>query len=119
MKFTNLDNELQFAIKETKTIAKIIKSGSTCLCCFISNPFVIEWHHVGGRKSSSFLIPLCANCHLLASKNQLSYDLNWNKHEKSEPEKARFVIQDLEFLIDLIKRRFSFGTNRSSSKRVC
>ena len=103
MRFTSLDEDLKFAIKETKILAEIIKKGTTCLTCFISNPFVIEWHHVGGRKNSSFLVPLCANCHVLASKNQFTYDSNWNTSNKLEAEKAKFVISDLEFLINHTK----------------
>ncbi len=109
MKSTNLNDEIIFAIKETKIIAKIIKSGSTCLACFISNPFLIEGHHVGGRKHSSIIIPLCANCHLLASKNQINYGKKWLEFCKTEHEKIQFVIQDLEFLLDKT-RRFYNGT---------
>ncbi len=99
-----VDKELQSAIKETKSIAKLIKSGSTCLVCFVSNPFLIEKHHVGGKKHSSVTIPLCANCHVLVSKNQISYDQKWLEFQKSEPAKAQFVINDLEFLIDKMRR---------------
>ena len=100
------DNELKSAIKETKSIAKLIKSGSTCLVCFTSNPFLIEKHHVGGKKHSSVIIPLCANCHVLASKNQISYDKKWLEFQELEPEKAQFVINDLEFLIGQMRRIF-------------
>ena len=103
MKSIRLDDELKSAIKETKVIAKIIKSGCTCLTCFISNPFLIETHHVGGRKNSSISVPLCASCHVLASKKQLSYDSQWAKTAKFEAEKAQYVISDLEFLINQIK----------------
>lgn len=99
-----VDEELKSAIKETKSIAKIIKSGSTCLVCFISNPFLIEKHHIGGKKHSSVTIPLCANCHVLASKNQISYNKKWLEFQKSEPEKVQFVIKDLEFLIGQARR---------------
>lgn len=98
MKSTSLDAILQSAIKETSTIAKIIESGSTCLLCFVTNPFVIEWHHVGGRKNSSVLLPLCANCHLLASKNQYNYAQHWSKHDKPDYQKILFVLKDLQFL---------------------
>ena len=67
---TKLDDDLKSAIKETRCIAKLILQGSTCLVGFCSNPFVIEWHHIGGKKNSSFLLPLCANGHVLASKIQ-------------------------------------------------
>ena len=101
------DQELNSAIKETKSIGKIIKSGSKCLVCFISNPFLIERHHIGGKKHSSVTIPLCANCHVLASKNQISYGQKWLEFQKSEPEKVQFVINDLEFLIGKMRRIFS------------
>lgn len=93
----NFDSDLESAIKDTKIIAKIIESGSTCLTCFESNPHVIEWHHVGGKKNSSLLVPLCANCHLLASKNQLSYDQIWLK-SKPDSLKLLHVLKDLQFL---------------------
>ena len=99
-----IDQELKSAIKETKSIAKIIKSGSTCLVCFVSNPFLIERHHIGGKKHVSVIIPLCANCHVLASKNQISYGQKWLEFQKLEPEKIQFVINDLEFLIDKMRR---------------
>lgn len=103
-----VDKELQSAIKETRVIAKLIQSGSTCLVCFVSNPFLIEKHHIGGKKHSSVTIPLCANCHVLASKNQISYDQKWLEYQKSEPEKAQFVIKDLEFLIDKMRKIHEF-----------
>ena len=99
-----VDQELKSAIKETKSIAKLIKLGLTCLVCFISNPFLIEKHHLGGKKHSSVIIPLCANCHVLASKNQISYGQKWLEFQKSESEKAQFVINDLEFLIDKMRK---------------
>lgn len=108
MKSTNLDTSLQSAIKETSTIAKIIESGSTCLLCFVTNPFVIEWHHVGGRKHSGVTIPMCANCHVLASKHQIVYGNSWLKG-RTERKKVQYVIQDLEFLLDRL-RNYN-GTN--------
>ena len=99
-----VDTELQSAIKETRVIAKLIKLGSTCLVCFVSNPFLIEKHHVGGKKHSSVTIPLCANCHVLASKNQISYGQKWLEFQKYEPEKIQFIIKDLEFLIDKMRK---------------
>jgi len=101
-----VDQELKSAIKETKSIAKLIKSGSTCLVCFVSNPFLIEKHHLGGKKHSSVIVPLCANCHVLASKNQISYNKKWLEFQKLEPEKVQFVINDLEFLIGQMRRIF-------------
>jgi len=106
--FIQVDQELKLAIKETRVIAKLIKSGSTCLVCFVSNPFLIERHHVGGIKHSSVTIPLCANCHVLASKNQISYDKKWLEFRKLEPEKVQFVINDLEFLIGKMRRIYEF-----------
>ena len=100
------DNKLKSAIKETKSIAKLIKSGSTCLVCFVSNPFLIEKHHVGGKKHSSVTIPLCANCHVLASKNQISYDKKWLEFQELEPAKAQFVINGLELSSEQMKRIF-------------
>ena len=93
----NFDKDLESAIKETIFIAKIIHSGSTCILCFESDPFVIEKHHIGGKKNSSVLLPLCANCHLLASKNQLNYE---KIKSKSNPDslKLLFVLKDLQFL---------------------
>ena len=105
----NLDNELKSAIKETRIIAKLIKSGCTCLTCFVTNPFLIEEHHVGGRKNSSLKVPLCANCHLLASKNQLSYRQNWLGESKTEAERARYVIEDLKFLIRRLEGNYGIN----------
>ena len=109
MRSTNLDKELQSAIRETRVIANLIKSGCTCITCFVANPFLIEEHHVGGRKNSSLKVPLCANCHLLASKNQLSYGQNWLEGGKTEPERARYVIGDLKFLIRRLERNYGIN----------
>ena len=99
MKSTKADNNFEFisAIKETRTIAKIIESGSTCLMCFVSDSCIIEGHHVGGKKNSSFIIPLCANCHVLATKNQLKYPQNWSKSDVPSL-KTLYVLRDLQFL---------------------
>jgi len=108
LKSTRLDESLQSAIKETKIVAKLIQSGSTCLVCFVTNPFLIEWHHVGGRKHSNILLPLCANCHLLASKHQTAYGISWLEG-RTERESVQYVIQDLEFLLDRLRNYI--GTN--------
>jgi len=105
----NLDNELKSAIKETRIIAKLIKSGCTCLTCFVTNSFLIEEHHIGGRKNSSLKVPLCANCHLLATKNQLSYGQNWLLVSKTEAERARYVIEDLKFLIRRLEGNYGIN----------
>lgn len=36
---------------------------SCCLNCFETNPFVLQNHHLYGRKKSREIITLCANCH--------------------------------------------------------
>ena len=97
MKCTNLDEELDVAIKETRIIAKIIELDSTCLMCFQSDTRVIEGHHVGGKNNSEFIVPLCANCHVLATKNQLNYPQNWAK-PRLNSHKTLYVLQDLQFL---------------------
>lgn len=99
MKSTKANNNFEFrsAIKETKTIAKIIESGLTCLMCFVSEPRIIEGHHVGGKKNSSFIISLCANCHVLATKNQLNYPQNWSDSGVNNL-KMLYVLRDLQFL---------------------
>jgi len=102
LKSTNHNESLKQAIKETKIVSKIIKLGTTCLLCFENDPFVIEEHHLGGKTNCTITIPLCANCHLRASKNQLSYDNLWNKRNKPNTLKLLFVLKDLQFLEDRI-----------------
>ena len=99
MRSTKDDNNFEFisAIKETRVIAKIIESGSTCLTCFVSEPHIIEGHHVGGKKNFNFIIPLCANCHVLATKNQLNYPQNWSKSGVPSL-KMLYVLRDFQFL---------------------
>ena len=93
------DNNFDFisSVNETRIIAKIIESGSTCLICFVSDPCTIEGHHVGGKKNSNFIIPLCANCHVLATKIQLNYPQNWSKSDVTSL-KMLYVLRDLQFL---------------------
>lgn len=107
------DESLKEAIKETRIISKIIKSGTTCLLCFENDPFVIEEHHLGGKTNCCITIPLCANCHLRASKNQLSYDKMWCKSNKPNLQKLLFVQKDLLFLVDQINQMIinEFGIN--------
>ena len=101
----SLDESLKEAINETKIVSKIIESSGSCLLCFENNPFVLEGHHLGGKKNSSVTIPLCANCHILASKHQLSYDPMWLKPNKPDAIKSLFVLKDLHFLQDRIIQR--------------
>jgi nitrate/TMAO reductase-like tetraheme cytochrome c subunit len=104
LKSTNPES-LKEVIKETKIISKLLESGTTCLLCFENNPFVIEWHHIGGKNNSSETIPLCANCHVLASKHQLTYDKIWKESKKSNILKLLFIQKDLQFLQDRINQR--------------
>ncbi|MEX0764222.1 MAG: hypothetical protein WEC35_07640 [Nitrosopumilaceae archaeon] len=94
------DKTLKEAINETKIISKLIELGTTCLICFENNPFLLEWHHIGGKNNCSVTIPLCANCHLLASKNQLTYDRNWYESRKPELIKQLYILKDLQFLVN-------------------
>ncbi len=95
---TSADRSLKQAIEETKIVAKLIEIGGICLLCFENNPFVIEWHHIGGKTNSSVKLPLCANCHLLASKNQLTYGNLWCNPRKIDSLKLLYVLKDLHFL---------------------
>lgn len=94
----SVSESLKTAIKETKFISKLLELGCLCLVCNESNPFVIEWHHIGGKNNSSVTVPLCANCHVLATKNQLSYDETWTKSEKSDAVKRLYILKDLQFI---------------------
>jgi hypothetical protein len=101
----SVDKSLREAIRETKIISKMLDLGGTCLLCFENSPFVIEEHHLGGRKNCSIKVPLCANCHVLASKNQLNYDGIWSKADKPDVLKLLFVQKDLQYLQDRINQR--------------
>lgn len=92
------NESLNQAIKETKIISKMLESGGLCLVCSENNPFVLEWHHIGGKNNCSVTIPLCANCHVLASKNQLNYDGSWMKSKKPDVLKLLYILKDLQFL---------------------
>lgn len=105
LKSINLHESLRKVINETKIISKLLESGGSCLLCFENNPFVLEWHHIGGKNNSSITIPLCANCHVLASKNQLTYDKIWKESKKPDILKLLFIQKDLQFLQDCVNQR--------------
>jgi len=107
---------LKEAINETKIISKLLETGVTCPICFENNPFVIEWHHIGGINNSSVTIPLCANCHLLASKQQLTYDRNWYETRKPDIIKHLYVLKDLQFLVN---KTIEAITDEISDRNCC
>jgi len=59
-----------------EAIRKMFRDGEPMICCITcgeSDPSVIEFHHVLGRKISDLKVPLCKNCHakITAEQNKL------------------------------------------------
>lgn len=45
-----------------------LRGQGICLHCDELNPFLLENHHIFGRKVSDFTISMCANCHILSKR---------------------------------------------------
>ena len=46
-------------------------AAASCLFCRESDIAVLQLHHVAGQANSDLLVPLCGNCHLIVSDEQI------------------------------------------------
>ena len=67
-------------IEESKRIEEIIAKGSYCFVCGYSyDSMIIEMHHIGGKKNSKTMIPVCPNCHKVLTMKQRSWPTEWTR----------------------------------------
>lgn len=50
------------------TQLQFLKGDGCCLICFETNPFMLENHHIFGKKSNDLKFTFCANHHVLLGK---------------------------------------------------
>lgn len=72
-------SELARRGREQKSLDKFLAGSGCCIFCCIFDPFVLEEHHVAGRKHSGVTITVCANHHAILSRMQGSWPKEWLK----------------------------------------
>jgi hypothetical protein len=90
---------LQNLIKETRFQEKFLSGSGCCLICYISDPLVLEEHHVGGRANSNFTITVCANHHQKLSRMQKSWPPNWASKKNAPEVRKSLIIRGISDLL--------------------
>ena len=71
------ESEMARRGKEQKALDKFLAGAGCCIFCRIFDPFVLEEHHIAGRKHSAAMITVCANHHAILSRMQGSWPKEW------------------------------------------
>ncbi|MDE2590901.1 MAG: hypothetical protein KGL95_14695 [Patescibacteria group bacterium] len=89
-------------IKENKWLEKFFEGQNCCVICDHTDPFDLEYHHVGGRKNSDFTVSSCRICHGRLSRKQYGWPKGWSKKNKNRKKKEACLLMGLGDLIRLI-----------------
>ena len=103
----NFDS-IEQLIKENKSLNRLNEGQNCCVRCGHSDPFDLEYHHVGGKANSDFTVSLCRNCHGRLSRKQDGWPEGWSKKKKSRKKKDACLLIGLGDLVRLIGERMYY-----------
>lgn len=81
-------HSIEILIKENKWLKQFFEGQGCCVICGHSDPFDLEYHHVGGKSNSDYLISLCRICHGKISRKQYVWPNGWSKKNKPKPKRV-------------------------------
>lgn len=89
-------------IREQKAMDKFLTGSGCCLICFISDPFVLEEHHLGGRKHNSLVVTICANHHAILSRMQGRWPREWLQQDLPANKRMAFMARGISDIFRVI-----------------
>lgn len=112
----NYNTEQKLLIKEQKAFDKFLAGNGCCLICFISNPGVLNEHHLAGRKHYWFTITVCANHHAILSQKQTSWPAEWLQPNLPPEKRMALLYRGLSDVFDLLHAEtWEEGTKNDTS----
>ncbi len=92
-------DSVESLIKENKWLKQFFNGCGCCVICSHSDPFDLEYHHVGGKSNSDYVIALCRICHGKVSRKQYSWPEDWSKKNKPKSKKTGCLLMGLSDVI--------------------
>ena len=89
----NYESETAMRIREQKVRDKFLAGSGNCIFCSILNPFVLEEHHLAGRKHSDLTVTLCANHHTMLSRTQGAWPEDWLQKDLPVHKRMAFFLR--------------------------
>jgi hypothetical protein len=103
----NLDS-IEQLIKENKWLKQFFEGQGCCVICSHSDPFDLEYHHVGGKANSDFTISTCRNCHGRLSRKQYDWPKGWSKKNKSKKQRTARLLMGIGDLLRALGERMYY-----------
>ena len=89
-------------IKQEQLIDDVIEKGGYChVCGYNDDPLIIQNHHIAGKNNSKVTIPVCPNCHVGLTKDQTTWNKDWNKKDNSPDKKTAFMFRGIAYALRL------------------
>ncbi|WP_268541333.1 HNH endonuclease [Candidatus Nitrosotenuis cloacae] len=92
-------DSIEQLIKENKWLKQFFDAQGSCVICGHVDPFDLEYHHVGGKSNSDFVIALCRICHGRLSRKQYNWPKDWSKKNKRKKKKTACLLIGLADLV--------------------
>lgn len=100
------NEKLQREVWDERWINAIIEKGSYCMLCgVILDPWLLERHHIAGRRCDGTTISVCPTCHKELSRKQYSWDRRWTSDENDDQISLGFFLQGISDVMMIISQR--------------
>lgn len=94
--------EVKRLSKDQRAYNKFLIGSGCCLICFISDPFVLEEHHLAGRKHSDLTFTVCANHHAILSRMQGRWPNEWLQRDLPANKRVAFMVRGISDMFRII-----------------
>jgi hypothetical protein len=96
--------------RKQRQLRRLGTQNPSCVACGESNPFVLELHHIAGRKHSNDLSTVCANCHRKLSNKQRDHVAPGSTVPKGQSANiGHFLLGLADFLEMIVEALRRFG----------
>lgn len=92
--------------KEKRAYEQAITGGGLCLLCgAVLDPWIIQLHHIAGRRNNTLTIPLCPTCHTQLTLKQSRWPEEWTRKNNSPQVKRAFLLLGAADVITLLGKQ--------------
>jgi len=98
------NHELNRERRRQRALERLGTNAPRCPFCGITNPLVMELHHVGGQAFDDTLVPVCRNCHRILSDWQKDHPPS-KGNPPSDPERIGHFLLGLADMFELLMTR--------------
>jgi hypothetical protein len=92
--------------EEKRAYEEAVAGGGMCLLCGdVLDPWIIQEHHIAGRKNNSLTIPVCPTCHTQLTSKQSCWPEEWTRKNNPPQIKKAFMLMGMADVMTLMGKQ--------------